>query len=515
MTPIELLIHSSGKYPAKTAVSHKERSLTYREFFQRVERLADAMARAANMRPGDRVAIWAGNCIEYLEVMFAAFAIGAIPELCNARWSFEVLQSTLRYSNARALFIDSPESLPVEVDATREIAENTLVVAFKGESSRCMAYGDLLARGNGNPIIHEARENDTALLLYTSGTTSLPKGVMLSNKALISHVLVNSMEERWSHDDVCLAIFPFCHVAGFAVFKSIFEGASLVIGDSTRPEEIAQLVARHKVTRASLPPTLLLRMLDGIENSGNELRTLKYITYGSSHMDAALIQRCTETLGCGFYQAYGATETAAALTALSPEDHQNPGLLDTVGKPILGVSIRIVDEKGRECPTGSVGEVIAQTPSIMKGYLGREALTCEVLRDGWYSTRDMGFLDESGYLHLKGRRDGMIISGGENIFPQEIADCIATLEDAIREVAVVGVEHAAWGQCPAAFVVKADEADINAETIAEHCAARLGRYKKPRYVYFLDALPRNALGKIAEGELRLLHERRLCKSPNP
>lgn len=505
MIPIDLLANSAKKYGDKVAISYAGRSFTYSVLYHRVLLLAEAMQDKAHVRPGDHVVLWLQNCNEFIEIVFAAFSIGAIPEFCNVRWSSEVFDAIMHRSNAKLIFAHAAN---IQASNVRNTNNDRLPIISVGDASEnVQTYDDFISGATEINGFEKMNNDDIALQLYTSGTTNVPKGVMLTCDNIMSHVLTSAMEERWSHDDVCLTLFPLCHVAGFSAFKAIFHGATLVFSSSTKADELVRLILENKITRTSLPPVLLMRLLDYIEAHNVSIKTLRLVTYGSARMSPDLLIRAGKTIGCSFAQGYGATETSGNITLLSPENHRECRLLDTVGKPVLGTEIRIMDDGGHECQPGQIGEVITRSRTVMKGYWKQERKTEETLRNGWYHTNDMGFLDDEGFLHLKGRKDGMIISGGENIFPQEISECIASMGSDIDSAEVIGVCDNIWGQCPSAFVVKAKESTLDEQAIIEFCAERLGRYKKPKYVHFLEELPRGATGKIDGKELHLMHER--------
>ena len=503
----DVLLSSSFRYPEKTALYYQGKSYSYATVSQRVAHLAAAMANQAGVRPGDRIGVWCANCPEYIEVVFAASMVGAIPELYNARWSCAVVDGLLKDGGVGLVFVGADDSFRALAKSNPGID----MVAIRGRMEGAQDYESFLSSGVGKPFDPvEMDPRDTALHLFTSGTTSTPKCVMVSCESVILQTMLSSTAEGWTPDDACLCCFPFFHVSGFSIYKAFYNAALLVIGCSTDIKEIGDLISRCHVTRAALVPVMLKSLLDLAESGSVDLSSLSLITYGSTHVSPELLKRCAESIGCGFYQAYGMTESAGPVTVLLPAEHGDESLLETAGKPLPGADVRIIDEEGRSCPPGEHGEIFLRSYTMMKGYRNKPELTSEVMADGWYATRDMGFMDARGYLHVVGRKDGMIISGGENIFPQEISDCIARMEG-VLEVAVVGASDGQWGQRPVAFVVKKEESNIQEQDIMDYCARRLARYKKPRDVYFLDMLPRGGMGKVSEKELKALAEARSAK----
>ena len=481
---------------------YEGKSYTYSQTVERVNNLAASLVEDAGIRPGDRVGIWGPNCVEYVEAILSVNMIGAIPELYNSRWSDAVVSNLLKEGAVRFAFIGNGPLCASLVEQHPEVR----FIVMGGTIEGAEPYDSFIAKGEGKTVEPvELDPSDVALHMFTSGTTGTPKCVMATCESLIMQTLISSASEKWTEDDVCLCCFPFFHVSGFSIYKAFYNAATLVISRSTHLDEIARLIQECHVTRTALVPVLLKGLLDMKEQTDLDLSSLKLITYGSTHVSPELLARCGEVIGCGFYQAYGMTESVGPITALTPEDHKDISLLETAGKPLVGVDIRIVDDHGTILPPNTCGEVVIRSYTTMKGYRNRATLMDEVLYEGWYRTHDMGHIDERGYLHIEGRKDGMIITGGENVFPQEISDCISHLEG-VAEVAVVGVKDEHWGQCPAAFVVKKPDAHITKEEVTSFCAARLARYKKPKWVHFVDELPRGGMGKVSDVDLRKLHE---------
>ena len=221
---------------------------------------------------------------------------------------------------------------------------------------------------------------------------------------------------------------------------------------------------------------------DSVETEHVTVDTLKLVIYGAEPAGPALLSRCRALLECDFLQGYGMTETASSVTVLLPEHHKDPRLLETAGVPLPGVEIRIVDEEGRVCPPGTSGEVVVKTNTLMLGYWNDLDQTARVVKDGWYYTEDIGFVDEDGFLTLVDRKNNLVITGGENVYPLEVSRCIASLGACIADVAVTGVPDERWGESLVAFVVRAPGAAVTEEDIVAHCADELGHYKKPKRV---------------------------------
>ena len=508
MKPADLLECACRKYPKKVALRSGEKSVTYESLAQNVRRLTRAMVQNG-VGPHDDVVISCGNSIEYIEMFLAASYVGAVPNLYNVGWSVEVALDLAREPLAKTkLAFLHVHDVRSGLIASRLHEEDAVPVVSLGESvPGCWEYEDFLAGGDSTLELEPFRfqGDDTVLQAFTSGTTSVPKCVMVTADNVTAWLLTTIADERWAHDDTMLITFPFFHVAGLCFLKAIAMGAQVVVGSSLQAKDIAEAIARYRVTRCGFAPILLDRLTAYASGHDVDFSSVRSVGYGSSHISVDLMKRCKTYLNCDLRQAYGMTETLTTGTSLTAEDHAVPNLLDSVGKPMLGIDVRVVDEAGRDCPSGIVGEVLIRSATVMKGYRGNPSLTNEVLADGWYHTKDMGFLDDEGHLRIRGRKDGMIISGGENIFPEEVADCIKRMQPDVIDAAVIGMSDAMWGQTPAAFVVRAQNSSINESDVAQFCADHLARYKKPRHVFFVEALPRGESGKVSTKELFSLY----------
>lgn len=338
-------------------------------------------------------------------------------------------------------------------------------------------------------------------MFYTSGTTGIPKGVVFSHAAMMSRVRCDAGAMRFAEDDVMLFVLPFFHITCVSAFVVLHVGATMVVSASSKASSVVELIERHRVTRVGLVPFHLRAMAAHLEREGGALDSLKLVIYGAEPIEEGLLDRCKRLLGCDFLQGYGMTETASSVTLLLPEHHGDPRLRKTVGKPAPGMQVKVVDERGDACAAGVPGDVLVRTDTLMLGYWRDEERTGSAVRDGWYHTEDVGFLDENGFLTLVDRKKNLIITGGENVYPQEVCRCILELSDDVEDAVVCGVPDERWGESIAAFIVRRAGSPVTECDIVDHCAARLGRMKKPRYVAFTDNLDRSASGKVPRARI--------------
>lgn len=497
MTLNDVLLRPAGLCPEKTAVKYLDRQLSYGQFLEDTCRTADAL-KQAGAGPGDIVCIVCRNSIEYLEAMFAVSFTGAVPALINWRISPVGVCDMVKQTDSRIVFISNTEEKTIEL--LRKQREDMELIITAHEPSKPSNYDSFKARGSKDFRPCERGAEDPGLIMFTSGTTGRAKGVIISSRAIAAQVIRCSQDGFWNRDDVFLCLSPLCHSISVSVMALLYVGGELLlcppeyIRDSAK---VLNLVEAEKVTSTAMVPTVINRLVTFMDENHLKNDTIKCIHYGASPMSKQLIEHCSKVFNCKFHQGYGMTETYGTVTTLLPEDHMDEKHLLSVGRTVPGNRIKIVDEQGRELPAGETGEIYICTNSVMSGYLGMPRETAEVLKDGWYRSGDIGFMDEDGYLYLRDRKSNMIISGGENVFPQEIENCIMELTEDVEAVSVTGLSDKIWGECIAAAVVRKPGSHIGFEEIAHHCGERLGRYKKPKKIIFVDELPTNESGKVS------------------
>ncbi|MDN4469776.1 class I adenylate-forming enzyme family protein [Gordonibacter sp. RACS_AR68] len=508
-----LLDEPARAYPDQVALCFRGREFTYREMCRRIHALAGALAELG-VGKGGFAAVIAANSNVTVEVLFACAHLGAVCERYNVRLSPRVIARLLARSEARVVFVSAALRAAL-AEALGEVGRPLTIVDIDGgegaaavggagtEHGGVLRYEELLASAGPVPSVCDVDDGDPAMLLYTSGTTGLPRGVLLSHGALTRRVAIDIAGMRFSHDDILLCELPLFHVTFVSTLATLALGARLVIADSHKPADIAADIVRTGATRTALVPCLMRGLADYVAQEGIELATLELIIYGGEPVEPELLEHCRRLLPCGFLQGYGMTETTAAITMLLPEHHEHARLLPTVGKAVPGMEIRIADDEGRACAAGVPGEVLVRTDTLMLGYYRDPVRTAEAVRDGWYRTGDIGVLDAEGFLTLVDRKNNLVISGGENVYPLEVSRCIKALAG-VADAVVAGVPDKQWGESLAAFVVRAEGSRISEADIVAHCARELGGYKKPQAVRFVDDLGRSASGKVPRERLEEL-----------
>jgi len=521
MNPAEFLTISSAVVPDRDALvsGDGKTRVSYAEMASHVNRLTNAL-QSMGVGIGDRVAVMATNSPEYVETYYACAKLGACFVPVNFRAKHEELSYMLNASEAVVLFagkryLDLVDSLRGEVPGLRE------VITLDEASDGLRSYADLLAGAPDDELFVDVDESEPTVLIFTSGTTAMPKGVELTYLNLSLYV-VNTMspaDPTAEHEKTLLSV-TIAHVAGItAILSSIWGGRTLVILPQFDPELWLEAVERERVTHSFVVPTMLKRLMDYEYFDKHDISSLKLITYGAAPMPFEVVARAIETFTCDLMNAYGQTESTSSLTYLGPDDHRLNGSdeenakklhrLRSVGRVMDDVEIAILDPMGNSLPGGQEGEICVSSARVMKEYLNADEATAAAVVDGWLHTGDIGFLDEDGYLFITGRVKDLIIRGGENIAAGEI-EAILDEHPLVEESAIIGVPDPEWGETVKAVVVldpaamERDIEDVRGE-LREHCRAHLASYKAPAYFAFMDELPRNPMGKVLKTDLRREH----------
>ena len=375
------------------------------------------------------------------------------------------------------------------------------------------AYDALLEGAEDFERFPEGDDDDLTMILFTSGTTSFPKGVMLSHDSFSSYILSTVTPADPFEEDTNILTVPLYHIAGVqSVMAAIFGGRTLLIQRQFEAKEWMELVEQEHATRAMMVPTMLKMLMDHPEFREHDLSSLEVITYGAAPMPVPVIrQAIKEFPGTYFINAFGQTETAATITMLPPEDHVLEGddeeierklkHLGSIGKPLDDVEVAIFDEDGHPVALNETGEIAARGARLMKGYWNQEDATTETIRGGWLFTGDLGYQDEDGYIYLAGRARDFIKRGGEMVSPEEVEQVIQSHE-AVEEAAIIGVPDLDWGERVRALVVLRNGAQASEDDISEYCRQRLASFKKPESVVFCEELPRNQMGKVLKRILK-------------
>ncbi|RHW25073.1 AMP-dependent synthetase [Nocardioides immobilis] len=430
---------------------------------------------------GDVVALKLNNRIDFVVLLFAAWRLGATVTPVNPSLTAGEVARQVEDSGARLLILEDDDATV----STSEVPVLLVGEIYQAEGADPAPCSDPAA---------------LALLIYTSGTTGVPKGVMLDHANLDAMTAMGSEALELGHNDRCLLILPLFHVNGIVVsiLTPLLVGASVVIADRFNPNTFFETIERERPTFFSAVATIYSMLAALPEEVQPDTSSVRFAVCGAAPASAELLTRFQRRFGFPLVEGYGLSEGTCASTINPVSGIRKAG---TVGRPFPGQELRILDGEGNEVAPGEDGEVVVRGPNVMRGYLGRPADTAAVIVDGWLRTGDIGHVDADGYLTLVGRSKEMIIRGGENIYPKEIEDVLAS-DPSVLEAAVIGVPDETWGEIVVAFVQARPGQTVDPKALEARCAANLSGYKRPKRIHVVEALPKNAVGKLDKRSLR-------------
>jgi acyl-CoA synthetase (AMP-forming)/AMP-acid ligase II len=497
-----VLAHHAERTPDKVLTLFEGETTTYAEMARRVGALAGGLA-GRGVGPGDVVAILSYNCPEFLEALFAANHLGAIAMPINWRLAAPEVRYILEHSGARALICDV-DLLPLADEAAADLDHAPVRISIGPvDTPGWTSLTDLRreAGGEQQPAAVAAGD-DVHRLMYTSGTTGRPKGVMLTHANLAWKNLAHIVEFGFTSADLGLACGPLYHVGALDMTTTslIAAGATTIVHRAFDAAAVVDEVERSRVTAVWLAPAMVNAIMSLPEIERRDLSSIRVVINGGEKMPIPLIERIQRVFpSAWFADAYGMTETVSGDTFLDRESIITK--LGSVGRPCLYLELDLWDEDGNTVPAGEQGEIVMRGPKVFKGYWRDEEATAAAFTGRWFHTGDIGVRDEDGYLFIVDRLKDMIVSGGENIASSEI-ERVLYEHDAVLEAAVVGRPDERWGEVPVAFVALRPGAEATSDALIAHCQAQLARFKVPKEVAFVEALPRNPSGKVLKRELR-------------
>lgn len=520
LSPIRFLRYARQQFPNKTAVVCRDQRFTYTQFSERTDRLAGALI-SAGAATGDRVAFLSTNCHRLLEAYYGVLEAGCVLLPINIRLQPQEIAYILNDAGARFLFVESP--FLVMLDHFRETVPSVEAVFVLDGNGRAVGsapanYEDLLAT---SPLyerdLNEVDEDSVAEIFYTSGTASSPKGVMLTHRNVYLHalsIIVAMQTSRATAGDPCcdtvqLHTIPLFHANGWGAAHSItLVGGTHVMIRHFSPAEVFRLIERERVRSMGVVPTMATALINSAARTKYDLSSLRSMVIGGAASSATLVQEVEEKLGCVCMSGYGLTECSPVL-AMSPmkgdvhwDQQERYGGQAKAGFALPGVELRVVDDEGNDVPNDgeTVGEVVARGDGIMKGYWHLPDATRTAMKGGWFHTGDAATLDENNYVLIVDRKKDIIISGGENISSLELENTLSS-HPSVYEVAVIAVADPRWGEVPKALVVLKPGCEATEAELLEFCRLHLARYKCPRSVEFVEALPKDSFGKPLKKEL--------------
>ncbi|MFF9160749.1 acyl-CoA synthetase [Streptomyces longwoodensis] len=482
-----VLRRSARRTPARVAVEYRDRTWTYEELDDAVSRAAGVLL-ARGLAPGDRVGAYGHNSDAYLVAFLACARAGLVHVPLNHHLTGDDLAYLVRQSGS-ALVLTDP-------DLVGRLPDSTPALALRDTDDA------LLARLADAPPYDgpEPRSEDLVQLLYTSGTTALPKGAMMTHRALVHEYLSAITALDLSAGDRPVHALPLYHSAQMHVFllPYLAVGATNVILDAPDGDRLFDLVEQGRADSLFAPPTVWIGLANRPDFAERDLSGLRKAYYGASIMPVPVLERLRARLPeLAFYNCFGQSEIGPLATVLAPDEHR--GRMDSCGRPVLFVDARVVDEAGKEVPDGTPGEIVYRSPQLCEGYWDKPEETAEAFRDGWFRSGDLAVRDAHGYFTIVDRVKDVINSGGVLVASRQVEDALYT-HDAVAEVAVVGLPDEKWIEAITAVVVPRGE--VTEQELVAHARKGLPPFKAPKRVLFVDALPRNASGKILKRELR-------------
>lgn len=504
-TITDMLARTQGCFPDKEALIADEERVTYRTLGERIECIAGNLSGMYGVQKGDRVALLIGNRIEFVLLLFACARIGAIVVILNTRLKEKELSYMLTHSGASLLCFDAECMEKVE-NLRGEGALSHIRRFFLIDSTAVeKAYipFEILLQPAVAPIVH-VRETDSLFIMYTSGTTGMPKGAIISHLGAIhgamSYECVMGMDEQAK----TLVAVPLFHVTGLVgqLLHMIRVGGTSVLMKEYKTDTYIRLLAEENVTFLFNVPTIYVMMMSHSDFSMHTYHAVRTLAFGGAPMSMDTIHELKRSFpGAILHNAYGATETSSP-TTIMPQ-HVSEQKLQSVGMPILVADVKVVNANGEECAAGEVGELLIKSPTVIEGYWDNEEATKRSFTDGFWHSGDMAMMDEDGFVYIVDRMKDMINRGGEKVFSVEVENVLYN-HPSILEAAVIGIPDKMYGELVKAFVVVRDGAAINVEEIRQFVRQHLAEYKVPAVVEFLTELPRNPGGKIMKA--RLKHE---------
>lgn len=497
---IDILEHSYRLYPDKEYLFDGEESITYRQLYHEVGFMASSLCQHG-IKKGDRVLVCLPNWHEFVVVLFGLASQGAIAIPCNPKYKAEDIQHILNGGEIKAVFLAENKNL---IDLFRSKSME-LIVTVRCKSKGCVTYEDLLKLGMGQQApqhIPIDGKTDVMTILYSSGTTGTPKGVMLTHQNLLYASDIAKKELRCQETDTIFIPVPVFHVFGLVpgVLMTILTGAKLIFMEKFKAEQALYLIEQGNVTIHLGVPTMFILELNHMEDKGYDLTSLRTGIIAGSSCPSNIVRKIRSEMGCNIKVSYGMTETSAGVTFTCFDDNERV-CSETVGKAVPGTELKIVDENNKEVSVGEIGEIACRGLGVMKGYHNMPEKTREVMdSEGWYYTGDLATVNENGYYTIVGRKKEMISRGGYKIYPREIEE-ILYRHPGVLDVAIVGIPDPVLGEISCACIKEKKNYYVSEEMLKSFLADKVVKYKIPDWVLFFKDFPLNHNGKIRKDKL--------------
>jgi acyl-CoA synthetase (AMP-forming)/AMP-acid ligase II len=504
-TYADIIYRNALLYPNREAFVYGKERITFSEFNARVNSIVHAL-QAMGVKKGEVIGVVSWNCLEYLDVYGAAMKGGYIISPINVRLKSEELEYMINYSKSVVLFV-GPEMVET-INALRPKSPKVKhYISFEGSAPNMVSRRDLLAKYSREEPDVNISEEDPLYIIYTSGTTGVPRGALFTQGRSREDIRTKALEKALEPGDTYIILIPLFHVIVSEMLALFYIGDRSVIIKFFEPAEVLQTIQDEKATDIFVVPTHLAAMLALPDVQKYDVSSVKRVSYGGSPIPVELLERALKVFGPIFVQAYGQSE-CSIITYLRKEDHwvldksaEEKKILNSCGRPCIDTHLRIVDEKGNDVETGEIGEIIILSKHNMIGFWQKPEDTAATIVDGWVHTGDVGYCDEKGYVYIVDRKRDMIISGGENVYSREV-EAVLYQHPAVDECAVIGVPDPYWVEHVHGVVTLKKGAKLTPDELITFCKKKLAGYKAVKSVEIVDALPKNASGKILKKELR-------------
>lgn len=496
MNIFDSLRSTKNQYPNQEAVIFKGQSTAYRELYNQSCRLSAVLRKRFDLKRGDRAALFLPNIPEFIIAYYAIQRLGAIAVSLNVMLKRDEVEFILRDSGAQSII-----SVPSLLEQVPGNIPTLKAIVSIGETNRsgCVTFSDLLSDSANDVPLADLDGDAGAAILYTSGTTGKPKGVLLTHNNLKFNAEATKRATQMRADDRLLCFLPLFHCFGqnFIMNSAVDTGAALILHERFVPNDILESVLANRATIFLAVPAVYIRFL-AQPDIEKYLQPIRYYFTAAASMPMEVARRWRERFGKVIYEGYGLTETSP----FASYNHHTEYRDGSVGTALEGVEIKVIDDKGEALPPGEIGEIAIKGPNVMQGYYNLPEETTQAIRDGWFLSGDVGKMDEDGYVYLVDRSKDMVNVSGFKVWPREVEEVLAK-HPGIVEAAVIGVPDPVCGEAVKAFVVKKEGAALTDQEVIAFCRDRIAVYKAPREAEFIDALPRNPSGKVLKRELRL------------
>jgi len=502
-----LLDNATRKFGNRIALEDDTRTFSYKDFINRVDRLGQSLL-GCGLMAGETIAVLMRNSIEIVEFDSMSARFGFVRTMLNARGSKEDHEYCLNFASAKALIFEI--DMLQHVDEMRNQLEHVnTFICVGGKSTWSLNYEDLLNKAQGNPSNWTPVESDIHSIYFTSGTTGRPKGVLLTHGNWIHVVSTHLMDinPRISQDDIGLLCAPISHATGSLILPHLARGATLKILDHFNPERVAEICTNRNITSSFMAPTMIQLLMQHMTAKSREKLNFHSLFYGGASFPVDRLETALEIFGPVLVQGYGQWEAPVGFTVLQPQDHinalkeGNSKLLYSCGKAITFADVGIMDNQGNLLPIGKTGEIVTAGGNLMLRYLNNKEATSEIREGKWQRTGDIGEMDEDGFVYITDRKNDMIVTGGNNVYPRQIEEIIYKNKE-IEEACIIGIPDKLWGETVHLVAVCRPGSTVTEDEIIQWARSRLPTDRRIRSVEFVDALPKNNYGKILRKEIR-------------